>query len=201
MADASLPGPLTTHYASVKCLNEDEGRNVQAMLKGAEALASDCDEQLLLHFHFQPDEPCRVSHVRFRSPAEAPAGGGGGAAAPGARFRAGETAKQLPKLVKVYLNAPTLDFDAAEKTQPAAEGTLTHWMPTAGDPSVVEAVLAVPRGHLTTASHAAVFVAANASGGAEDVTLLGGVELLGELAPRMAKGDAAWKSGDPRVPK
>lgn len=96
-----------THYVSVaKCsvLNNDSATSVDTVLAGSGMLRSDadCDEQLLLYVEFT--EKVKLRHLAVRADSEDEAKGATG-----------------PATVKLFANAPQMDFSDAESRKPSQE--------------------------------------------------------------------------------
>lgn len=157
---AALPASLLAHVQNVECLNQAADHTIHGMLSGKTTLESDCDEQLILHFRFSQTEPVRAQALRFTAPVGT---------------------KAVPKKVNVYLNQSTLLFQSVDSVRPVDTLDL-QWSVFAQDPTLQEAVAWLPKAKSQTANHVAVFVSDNATGGDDDVTVLSGMDILGEMA-------------------
>ncbi|KAI6180081.1 putative thioredoxin [Aphelenchoides besseyi] len=83
--------------SGLECLNEDDDKNLRAMLSGEGPLMSDCDEQLIINIPFTM--PVKIHSIFIHGPEG-----------------------KKPKIVKVFTNnSNTLDFDKAQSAQPIQE--------------------------------------------------------------------------------
>jgi len=87
-----------------ECLNASDKHTLKHAMEPDRSLflQSDCDEQLLIHLTF--NQLVRVHSLIIEAPEEE-------------RFKA-------PSSIRVFVNKPTLDFDAAEQEKPVQELTL-----------------------------------------------------------------------------
>jgi len=161
---------LMPFVASATCLNEDTVDNLASVLggkvgaKGQPAmLRSDCDEQLIMHFEFKPNEAAHVSGLTLVAP-------NGGAA--------------VPKSVQVFINARSLTFGSVDNFRPLDTAVL-QWQPSPSDPAQQVAHVALKKCAAHNAFQVSVFVPDNTSDGEDDVTVLTGVTLHGEMAKGM----------------
>lgn len=150
---------LMSQLAFADCLNQDTECTLQAMATGKGVLKSDCDEQLILHYAFPPNEAANISSVTFVGPA--------GAA--------------LPSVVKFYVNERALTFDTVESRMPKDTVTL-KWAAAPGDGNSMIATAAVPHVRQLAAYQFGIFVETNTSNGADDVTVVSDIQIVGQMA-------------------
>jgi hypothetical protein len=155
------------YVASATCLNEDSVDNLSGILAGRPAgtnpaiLRSDCDEQLIMHFEFKPNEAAHVSGITLAAPR-------GGVA--------------VPKSVQVFINARSLTFGSIDNFRPTDTVEIV-WKPS--DPSQQVAFVPLKKCVVHNAFQVSVFIPDNTSDGEDDVTVLSGVALHGEMAKGM----------------
>ena len=155
---------LMRRLQDVECLNEHATHNCKGMLSGRGQLHSDCDEQLLMHLRFPPNEAVRIHTVRMLCPAQ--------------------YADQAPRTVRFFINNGTLLFQNVENMPPAQEVVLS-WKPSTNPnvaPGTLEAEAQLCKLSYHNAYHVALYVVDNMSQGDEDVTVISGLDLLGHLA-------------------
>jgi hypothetical protein len=156
MKTSDLPPSLMPNVAHAACLNQADNATLDQMMRGQAVLRSDCDEQLLLHFHMLPGQPAKVQALLIAAPIAAAA----------------------PKTLRFYANEPTLAFESADRVKHIEE-VVIKWGPSAhhADMRVAHVVLNKMRNH--TANHVAVLVVDNTSDGADDVTVVSDFVLCG----------------------
>ena len=132
-------------------LNTDDARSAPAPRalfgRGDDGLVSDADEQLLLVVPFT--RTARVVGILFRGPGDGSA----------------------PKSVRLFANAPAMDFDDAEDALPDAEIELSQRQALGHD------VVLLPQGPFLNVQSLTVFVVDNQSG--SDVTVWDHIALYG----------------------
>jgi len=171
MAAAELPASLLAHVSNVECLNHSSDKTIHNMLAGKTLLESDCDEQLLCHFRFPHNEAVKAQAIKFTAPVGA---------------------KAVPNNIRVYINESTLLFASVDSVR-AVESTKLVWRVSPLDPTVQEAVAWLPKARQLNAYHVGILIADNASGGDDDVTVLSGLDVLGEKAKGLGTTAAPQK--------
>ncbi|KWU43554.1 thioredoxin-like protein 1-like protein [Rhodotorula sp. JG-1b] len=138
--------------SQVHCLNESSEHMLKDMLRGGgdKWLESDADEQLLLHIPIQ--ESIKLRALRFTT--------------------ASSKSAHAPKTVKIFVNAPGVDFDSAEGGAEAAQEFVLDEEQARGE-KVVELRFV----RFQNVKHLAIFVVDNQGG--EDVTRIDKLELVG----------------------
>lgn len=141
--------------SQVHCLNESAEHPLKDMLRGGDDkwLESDADEQLLLHIPIQ--QSIKLRALRFTTNSS--------------------HAKHAPRTIKVYVNNPGVDFDAAEGGGAEAAQEIVLDEEQARGKKVVELRFV----RFQNVKHLSIFVADNQSGGDEDVTRIDSLELVG----------------------
>lgn len=151
-SQVSLNGQIDN--SQVHCLNESPERPLKDLLRNGGSkdtwLESDADEQLLLHIPIQ--QSIKLRALRFSTPSSSLA--------------------HAPKQVKLFVNAPGVDFDAAESGAEPAQQVELDEAQAKGD-KLVELRFV----RFQNVKHLAIFVASNQ--GSEEVTKLYGLELVG----------------------
>lgn len=138
--------------SQVHCLNESSEHMLKDMLRGGgdKWLESDADEQLLLHIPIQ--QSIKLRALRFTT--------------------ASSKSAHAPKTIKVFVNAPGVDFDSAEGGAEAAQEVVLDETQARGE-KVVELRFV----RFQNVKHLAIFVVDNQGG--EDVTRIDKLELVG----------------------
>ncbi|KAL8286499.1 hypothetical protein RQP46_004516 [Phenoliferia psychrophenolica] len=150
----------------ISCLNEDAAHTIRDLLKGGgdKWLASDADEQLLLHIPM--NQSTKIRAIRFTT--------------------LPSVAAQAPKTIRLFVNKANLGFDDAESEEPAQELVLTEAQ-ARGDEAVQLRFV-----RFQNVSVLSIFVQDNQEG--EDVSRIDKLELLGLMVEgtdmsQLAKGE------------
>lgn len=157
---------------SYKCLNEDAEHSLASIMapkffgSGRPFLKSDCDEQLLMHFAFNPNEAAHVSAIGFRAPVRG---------------------VSVPNRIRILVNEPSVSFSTAERTKPVDEVSL-EWRPDREDAAALVAVALLPKTRALKAYTIQVWVVDNKpldASADEDSTVLSEIALLGDMSKGM----------------
>jgi hypothetical protein len=171
-----MSSSLMPNVVSATCLNEDTQNNLAGVLRAAKSraraiLASDCDEQLLFHFEFGANEAANVHAIVLAAPSQGVA---------------------VPKSVQVYVNARSLTFASLDGFKPLDTVPL-QWRPSASDPMVQIARAQLKSTPYHNAFQVSVLIPDNTSNGDDDVTVISGIDLLGEMAKGLGTTAAPQK--------
>ena len=154
-----LPPSLMPQLAHAACLNQADDATLDMMMRGNGPLRSDCDEQLIMHFHFAANAPAKVQALLIAAPLDAAA----------------------PHHLRFFVNEPTLAFESVDRMRPVEDVAL-EWRQSEHHSQLRVAHVKLSKLRTHNANHVAAFVMDNTSGGADDITVISDFVLCGELA-------------------
>ena len=151
---------------TMECLNQDSECTLEKMVAKVAPLKSDCDEQLIINLTF--GEPVKVNGLKFISSSASKA--------------------SRPSTVRVFLNERNVLFSNVNNLAPRDEVKLEYQPGEQGE--VATAFL--PRSRFMACYQFTIFITGNED--EEDVTILDGFDVLGEVATGQGTSDLPCKS-------